>query len=332
MAIILSLVGNSLCIGSVYQNLNRRMRTVSNYLIVNLSIADLLITVCNMPRMIAIVLVSFEWPISGTFGLPLCKIVSSVPFASLLVSTLTFTFIALDRFLAVFLSLRRPMTRRVVAGIIAFTWLFSCSCYYLIFHYSYLTEIQGKTYCANGLVRELLKTTENYQTYLICDYVFTTGIPITVTISLYTALGVKIYTRKTAGNQTASNTVQNRMVNRKVITMLVTVVIVFCVSWMPYWVAIACISPTPGDSFCFSPSFHFTKFFMSYSNSAITPYIYPIFNQNFRAGYLHIIRQIFSCCCGKFCPRPASSRVLPLQDTTLRNTLRSERGLNTTQI
>lgn len=59
IVIILSLVGNFLTIGSIYQNVNKRMRTLSNYLIVNLSTADLLITICNMPRMILILLVGF---------------------------------------------------------------------------------------------------------------------------------------------------------------------------------------------------------------------------------------------------------------------------------
>lgn len=48
IVIILSLVGNFLTISSVYQNMNRRMRTLSNYLIVNLSVADLLVTVCML--------------------------------------------------------------------------------------------------------------------------------------------------------------------------------------------------------------------------------------------------------------------------------------------
>ena len=186
VVIILSLVGNSLTIGSVYQNSSRRMRTVNNYLIVNLCFADLPITVCNMPRMISIVLVGFEWPIGGTFGPLLCKINSSVPFVSLLVSTLTFTFIALDRFLEVVFLLRRPMTKRVVAVIITVTWILPCCCYYLLFRYSDLIEIQGKTYCANFLIRDLLKTMDNYRTYLICDFIFVTGIPITTTTALYT--------------------------------------------------------------------------------------------------------------------------------------------------
>ena len=332
VAIILSLVGNSLTIGSVYQNSSRRMRTVNNYLIVNLCFADLLITVCNMPRMISIVLVGFEWPIGGTFGLLLCKINSSVPFVSLLVSTLTFTFIALDRFLAVVFPLRRPMTKRVVAVIMTVTWILPCCCYYLLFRYSDLIEIQGKTYCANFLIRDLLKTMDNYRTYLICDFIFVTGIPITTTTALYTAIGVKMYTRENPGIQTASSTARNRTVNRKVIAMLVTVEIVFCICWFPSWLALVCINPQPLQTICNSPTFHFVRYFMSYSNSAITPYIYPIFNQNFRAGYVQIVNQVLNFCRGRMCPRVATNQVFPLQERTTTHFRRGMRTLNTTRI
>lgn len=136
------------------------MRTVSNYLIVNLSMADQLITVCNMPRAISVVLVGYQWPMDGTLWLLVCKITSAVPHISVLVSTLCFAFIALDRFLAVFSPLRRPMPGKIMAGIIAFTWIFPCCCYYLLFHYAELASINGKTYCANAIIRDLLKTSE----------------------------------------------------------------------------------------------------------------------------------------------------------------------------
>ena len=333
IVIVLSLAGNSLTIVSVYQNVNRRMRTVSNYLIVNLSIADLLITVCNMPRLISIVLIGYEWLVGGTFGLLVCKINSAAPFISLLVSTLSFAFIALDRFLAVFFPLRRPMTGKIMAGIIAFTWVLPCCCYYLLFHYAILVDINGKRYCANAIIRDLLITTENYHTYLICDFVFTVGIPLTTTIALYIALGVKMCTRKTPGNQTAAGTAHNRAVNRKVISMLTTVVIVFCICWMPGWVAIAGCLTVPAPRFCSSISFAFVRYFMSYSNSAITPYIYPVFNQNFRAGYLHILRQTLSCCCGKICPRRNINQVHPQEGSpslTTNQGNRTERACFTT--
>ena len=333
IVIVLSLVGNLLTIGSVYQNVNRRMRTLSNYLIVNLSIADLLVTVCNMPRMISIVLVGFQWCIGGTFGLLLCKITSSVPFVSLLVSTLSFTFIALDRFLAVFYPLRRPMTGRIMAGIIAFTWILPCCAYSLIFHYATLTEIYGKTYCANSITRDLLKSLESYRTYIICDFIITTGIPIAITIVFYTAIGVKMCTRVTPGNQTASSAARNRTINRKVISMLVTVVIAFCICWMPTWASLACLNvPTP--RLCNNLNFVYIKFFMSYFNSAVTPYIYPVFNQNFREGYLHILRQISGCCFGKMCPRLSNNQVGPSQErTTTTTTSRKDRPcFNTTEL
>ncbi len=334
IVIVFSLVGNSLTIGSVYQNVNRRMRTQSNYLIVNLCFAYLLITVCNVPRLISIVLVGYEWLVVGTFGLLTCKINSAVPFISLLVSTLSFAFIALDRFLAVFFPLRRPMTGKIMAAIIIFTWVLPCCCYYLPFHYAILININGKTYCANALIRDLLKTSENYRTYLICDFVFTQGFPLTTTIALYTAIGVKMCTRRTPGNQTASGTARNRTVNRKVISMLTTVVIVFCICWMPSWVAIAGCLTVPAPGFCNSISFSFIRYFMSYANSAITPYIYPIFNQNFRAGYLHILRQTLSCCCGKICPRLNINQVHPQEGSmTTNQSGRTERPcFNTTEL
>ncbi|KAJ7321721.1 hypothetical protein OS493_034340 [Desmophyllum pertusum] len=290
IVIILSLVGNSLAIGSVYQNVNRRMRTVSNYLIVNLSIADLLVTVCNMPRFISILLVGYQWLIGGTFGLLMCKITSSVPFVSVLVSTLSFAFIALDRFLAVFFPLRRPMTGKIMVGIIAFTWILPCCCYSLLFHYATLAEIYGKTYCANAIRRDLLETMENYRTYLICDYVFTTGVPIATTMALYTAIGVKMCTRKPLGIK--------RLPIRPATVRLTA------------------------------------RFFMSYSNSAITPYIYPVFNANFRAGYLHILRRVLSCCFGRICPSLSNNQVAPLQERTgTTNSSRTDRrGLNTTEL
>lgn len=78
-----------------------------------------------------------------------------------------------------------------------------------------------------------LENQRNYHRYLICDLVVTTGIPVTIAIALYTAIALKMCTRKTPGNQTASRTTRNRTINRKVISMLTTVVLCFCVCLMP---------------------------------------------------------------------------------------------------
>ena len=164
------------------------------------------------------------------------------------------------------------------------------------------------------------------------DFIFVTGIPITTTTALYTAIGVKMYTRENPGIQTVSSTARNRTVNRKVIAMLVTVEIVFCICWFPSWLALVCISPQPLQTICNSATFHFVRYFMSYSNSAITPYIYPIFNQNFRAGYVQIVNQVLNFCCGRICPRVATNQVFPLQERTTTHFRRGMRTLNTTRI
>ena len=334
IVIILSLVGNFLTIGSIYQNVNKRMRTLSNYLIVNLSTADLLITICNMPRMILILLVGFEWRIGGNFGLLLCKITSTVPSLSLLVSTSSFVFIALDRFLAVFFPLRRPMTRNVMVAIIAFTWILPCCSYSLLFHYATLKDIYGKTYCVTSIQTDLLKTPELFRTFFILDFIIMSGIPIAAATTFYTAIGLKMCTRVTPGIQTASNAARNRMVSRKVISMLVAVLIAFCICWIPTWASLACLY-LPQREFCNSYDFFYFKFFMSYFNSAVTPYIYPVFNQNFREGYVYILRQITGrCCFWKMCRCCSYAQVLPQQEEKPGTTSsRTERlCLNTTEL
>ena len=212
------------------------------------------------------------------------------------------------------------MTRKIMVGIIAFTWILSCCCYALVFHYATLVEINGKTYCANRIVRDLLKSQENFRTYLICDFILVTAIPIAKTTILYIVIGVKMCTRVTPGNQTAANAARNRTVNRKVISMLVAVLIAFCICWMPTWVALACLN-VPPPRMCHNDDFAYIRYFLSYSNSAVTPYIYPVFNQNFREGYLHALRQIASCCCfRKICQRCGNNQVLPSEERTTATT------------
>lgn len=71
-------------------------------------------------------------------------------------------FIALDRFLAVFFPLRRPISRKAIVGTIVFAWILPCSGYSLSFHYVTLEEIYGKTYCFTSIQKDLLKTPKLY--------------------------------------------------------------------------------------------------------------------------------------------------------------------------
>ena len=95
---LVSLVGNSLFIAVIAKS--RHMRTVTNYLLINNAVSDLLITVFNMPTYMKILVTGkYDW-IEGTLGLVLCKSVLCIQGLAVSNSVLTFTAIATDRFVS----------------------------------------------------------------------------------------------------------------------------------------------------------------------------------------------------------------------------------------
>ena len=113
-----SLVGNVLVILVVV--LNRHMRSVTNYLIVNMAVADLLLTAFNMPVTIKVIATrSIDWSVV------LCKIIPFTQSVSVASSVLTLTAIAIDRFLAILYPLKRYVTFPVAYYMIAVVWIVS---------------------------------------------------------------------------------------------------------------------------------------------------------------------------------------------------------------
>ncbi|RWS23665.1 orexin receptor type 2-like protein, partial [Leptotrombidium deliense] len=91
---VVGLVGNILVCLSVYRN--HSMRTVTNYFIVNLAIADFLVILICLPPTVL-------WDVTETWflGSALCKIVLYFQGVSVSVSVLTLTFISVDRWYAI---------------------------------------------------------------------------------------------------------------------------------------------------------------------------------------------------------------------------------------
>ena len=117
MAILLSLFGNIMVVRVVHKN--RRMRTITNYLIINMALADLLTTVFNMlPTLYWIFSGSDVWAIGGSIGDVLCKLLGFAQPVSIAVSVFTLCAIAFDRFFAIFRPLKRVITFRVAKFII----------------------------------------------------------------------------------------------------------------------------------------------------------------------------------------------------------------------
>ncbi|XP_073831176.1 tachykinin-like receptor at 86C [Musca autumnalis] len=100
---------------------HRSMRTATNYFLLNLSIADLLMSSLNCIFNF-IFMVNSDWP----FGTIYCTINNFM--ANVTVSTSVFTLVAIsfDRYIAIVHPLKRRTSRRKVRIILALIWVLSC--------------------------------------------------------------------------------------------------------------------------------------------------------------------------------------------------------------
>ncbi|XP_068573868.1 orexin receptor type 2 [Cebidichthys violaceus] len=114
-----SLIGNSLVCFAVWKN--RHMRTVTNYFIVNLSFADVLVTIICLPASL-VVDITETW----FFGDTLCKVVPYLQTISVSVSVLTLSCIAQDRWYAICHPLMFKSTAKRARTSIVVIWVVSC--------------------------------------------------------------------------------------------------------------------------------------------------------------------------------------------------------------
>ena len=281
-----SLIGNVLVICVVI--INRQMRTVTNYLIVNMAVADLLITALSMPVTIKVLVTRhMDWS-NGVFSDMLCKIIPFTQSLSIASSVLTLTAIAFDRFLAVMFPLKRYIPFRVSYGIIAVVWIVAIAVNSPILYALKVIMFKGEWFCTEIWTPAFTEEASKHFTIVICVVFYL--VPLLTISLLYSFIVLKLWVREVPGNQTAENQRRSDKSKKKVLIMLMTVVILFALCWLPVYIS-QFISFFDKDNFpCGPPAvLGFMSYFLGQANSAINPTIYAIFNSNFRKGFKDIL-------------------------------------------
>lgn len=103
---IFALAGNGVVCYIVYSS--PRMKTVTNYFIVNLAVGDILMSLFCVPFSFFPTLLLQYWP----FGSLLCHLVNYSQAISVLVSAYTLVAISIDRYIAILWPLRPRITKR----------------------------------------------------------------------------------------------------------------------------------------------------------------------------------------------------------------------------
>ena len=305
---LFSLSGNAMILHIVLSR--PYMRSVTNSLIANMAIADLLMTLSAMPYSAVYSYVQSRW-FGGIMGMITCKLLHFSVTLSIAASILTLIVIALDRFVAVAYPFKRLRSVRKISATSCIIWIVSVilTSPYL---YCFKTVLQkdGNYYCFimwEPLADTLTASRIYFSFFFISLYV----VPLFVTAIFYSIISFKLWFRQIPGNPTAANLRNAELGKRRMIRMLITVVIVFALCWLPAHLMHYFNFFDEKRSREIPALVYLTAFGVSHANSAINPYIYIALSKNFRRAFLDVIRSCFN---------PAGNLVRPGESDTTSQT------------
>ncbi|XP_060070358.1 QRFP-like peptide receptor [Ylistrum balloti] len=282
----LALIGNTLVLVMVCIN-KRFRRNIANFFLVNLAIADLLVTLFCIPLTTAQHVYS-PW-IYGEF---LCKAIGFMQGMYVEASVLTIVCMSVERYLAI----RHPMRMRTlcdprrVKQVILLTWVVAIITMCPLAMYKKLEKHNlpfiEVSYCVEDWPSQRAKY--GYELFL---FFIVYIIPGFLVVGLYTVIGCSLWKQ--------DNTLQraNSMVNnearimggrRKLARMMIVISILFAVCWLPYFIINLCILFSLDRSI--PMSLYPYALLLAFSHSAQNPLLYFFMHRGFHDFVWRLIR------------------------------------------
>ncbi|XP_071808555.1 neuropeptide FF receptor 2-like isoform X3 [Asterias amurensis] len=287
LIILLTVVGNTIVITIILSN--KHMRTTTYFYLANLAVADITIALIS----------EWTWLVNHlmkvwVFGSVMCKMSALVQGVSVHVSILTLTVVAGDRYFAILHPLKSRVIKRNAGLVIAILWTVAflinipllLNMRYVDFTWSDGSET---SWCYEFWVTDdgtEDKTVRAMYTTLMCILVYI--LPLLLMSVTYIRIGCTLKSRSTHGpGVTVGSTMSTQeRSKRKVIKMLMVVVSIFALCWLPLHVVNLIVDWVPDVKSQDVPKeVWFLCTWMGYANSALNPFVYCGFNENFRRGF-----------------------------------------------
>ena len=291
---LFSLLGNTAVIIIVAKN--QRMRTTTNYLIVNMAASDLLISAFAVPRELTELYTGFRrWLIDGLAGLILCKLVYVFQDISTAVSIQSLVVMAIDRYHGVVFPFRPPIpTSKVCKVVIPVIWTVAIGVHGVYFYTVRLMVQDNKTYCSFRWAPtfEERHTQENY---FIFVSVFLILLPLCVIFSLYALIVLELKKRQRAGSSATVLSNQRRREDGEVMKKILCLVFFFILRITPVTIAaLLFYFAWDWNIPCGMDKLFQTAKFIFYSNTALNPCLYFALNNKYRQRLKDLFRRKLS--------------------------------------
>ena len=276
-----TLIGNVLILLSLYRN--SRLRTNTNYLIVSMAIADLLISILPEPLIFPTI---SGWVPKWNLGFAVCQIQGFTTVACVTASILNASLVAINRYFHIVWPncYRKYVSKRSIISIILFIWVLSMAlpATYLVTGHRFSFH-PGVMFCL-----------QEEDTFLEPLWVVFGSVSLIVMLSCYFYVFRKIKSHKDRiGVSPQTNTfAQTNVQEIKVTKTLLSVVLGFSICWSVV-VATDIASLTKGH-YSLPRPVYFVHTLFGAASSAINAFIYGFTNREFRLEFLRILR--FSRC------------------------------------
>ncbi|KFO61510.1 putative G-protein coupled receptor 83, partial [Corvus brachyrhynchos] len=293
--IVFSLFGNVLVCHVVIKT--KRVHSATSLFIVNLAVADIMITLLNTPFTLAR-FVNSTW----IFGKGMCHVSRFAQYCSLHVSALTLTAIAVDRHQVIM----HPLKPRISTGkgviYISVIWIMATcfslphAIYQKLFTFEYSEDV---TRCL--CLPDFPEPADLFWKYLdLTTFILLYVLPLLIISAAYVTVAKKLWLRNVIGDVTTEQYFVLRKKNKKTIKMLMLVVILFAVCWFPLNCYVLLLS---SQTIHTNNALYFAFHWFAMSSTCYNPFIYCWLNDSFRSE----LKALLNMC--RKAPRPTEQRL-----------------------
>ncbi|KAM5237457.1 substance-K receptor [Ctenodactylus gundi] len=282
--VLVAVTGNATVIWIIVAH--RRMRTVTNYFIINLALADLCMATFNA---------SFNFIYASHniwyFGRAFCYFQNLFPITAMFVSIYSMTAIAADRYMAIVHPFQPRLSAAGTKVVIGSIWLVALALASPQCFYSTVTVDQGATKCVVAWPND--NGGQSLLLYHLVVIVLIYLLPLVVMFVAYSIIGFTLWKRVVPRHQAHGANLRHLQAKKKFVKTMVLVVVTFAICWLPYHLYFI-LGNFQEDIYChkFIQQVYLALFWLAMSSTMYNPIIYCCLNRRFRSGF----RLAFRCC------------------------------------
>ncbi|XP_018414378.1 PREDICTED: substance-P receptor isoform X1 [Nanorana parkeri] len=279
--VIVSVVGNIIVMWIILAH--KRMRTVTNYFLVNLAFAEASMSAFNT-------VINFTYAIHNQwyYGLIYCKFHNFFPISAVFTSIYSMTAIALERYMAIIHPLKPRLSATATKIVICVIWSFSFCMAFPMGYYADAIPIQGRDICYLNWPESEGKSKYG-QAYQILVFCLIYILPLLVIGCAYTFIGMTLWASEIPGD--SSDRYHEQVVaKRKVVKMMIVVVCTFAICWLPFHIFFLLQTIEMNHDQKIYQQLYLAIMWLAMSSTMYNPIIYCCLNDRFRIGFKHVFR------------------------------------------